>query len=60
MFIIIYQGIKSGNDMIDKCTIGEYYSSKTKLCDSCPEGKYSLTLNASDCKECPGEYASCL
>ena len=44
--------------MDDGCVLGE-----TKLedgtCEDCPEGKYSLSFNATICTPCPKKIATC-
>ncbi|EAR88661.2 transmembrane protein, putative (macronuclear) [Tetrahymena thermophila SB210] len=46
---------------LDQCSIGEIFVQygNSIACQQCPEGKYSLSLNDKECKECPDSAASC-
>ncbi|EAR88298.4 transmembrane protein, putative (macronuclear) [Tetrahymena thermophila SB210] len=46
---------------LDQCSIGEIFVQygNSIACQQCPEGKYSLSLNDKECKECPDSATSC-
>ncbi|KAL4490170.1 hypothetical protein ABPG73_021214 [Tetrahymena malaccensis] len=47
---------------LDQCSVGEIFTQygNSIACEQCPEGKYSLSLNDKECKECPDSAVSCI
>ncbi|EWS75310.1 transmembrane protein, putative (macronuclear) [Tetrahymena thermophila SB210] len=50
------------NIQLDQCSIGEIFKSygDSIACELCPDGKYSLSLNDQECRQCPDSAVKCI
>ncbi|EAR92809.4 transmembrane protein, putative (macronuclear) [Tetrahymena thermophila SB210] len=50
------------NIELEQCSIGQVFKQygNSIACESCPDGKYSLSLNDQECRECPDSAAKCI
>ncbi|KAL4456500.1 hypothetical protein ABPG74_000607 [Tetrahymena malaccensis] len=47
---------------LEQCSVGQIFKTygNSIICESCPDSKYSLSLNDKECKECPDSAVSCI
>ncbi|EWS73431.1 transmembrane protein, putative (macronuclear) [Tetrahymena thermophila SB210] len=50
------------NIELEQCSIGQIFKKygNSIACESCPDGKYSLSLNDQECRECPDSAVMCI
>ncbi|EAR95860.2 transmembrane protein (macronuclear) [Tetrahymena thermophila SB210] len=50
------------NIELEQCSIGQIFKQygSSIACETCPDGKYSLSLNDQECRQCPDSAVQCI